>query len=319
MLKEIAYEAGIPMEHIGRIFGLMNKMEKFNNENIIPEKIEIMPGGLTNNNYKVTAAGITYAVRVAGRGTEEFINRPAEKYNAGLMSKMGINAPLIYYDETTGCQVCKYLDEAITYTPDSFHSAANVKKAVDIFKQCHTSGIVFKSVFDPLKETIKYRELVYGKKCQMYDGDELVWEKIQLIQKALEKNPPKQVPCHNDPISGNWMEDEKQAYFIDWEYAGMNDLMFDLGALSLESDMNENEEQAMLKQYFGDEFSSKQWGDLIINKFLCDILWAYWSILQIASGCDHDSYWDYGLNRYKRAYKLIDDKTLDKAITAYNE
>lgn len=144
MLKEIAYEAGIPMEHIGRIFGLMNKMEKFNNENIIPEKIEIMPGGLTNNNYKVTAAGITYAVRVAGRGTEEFINRPAEKYNAGLMSKMGINAPLIYYDETTGCQVCKYLDEAITYTPDSFHSAANVKKAVDIFKQCHTSGIVLK-------------------------------------------------------------------------------------------------------------------------------------------------------------------------------
>ena len=54
-------------------------------------KIEIMPGGLTNKNFKVTIEdGTQIAMRVAGVGTAGYINRPAEKHNASLMACMGI-------------------------------------------------------------------------------------------------------------------------------------------------------------------------------------------------------------------------------------
>ena len=53
--------------------------------------VEIMPGGLTNKNFKITLEdGRDVAIRVAGIGTSGYINRPAEKHNATPMANMRI-------------------------------------------------------------------------------------------------------------------------------------------------------------------------------------------------------------------------------------
>ncbi|MEL7566249.1 MAG: phosphotransferase, partial [Dehalobacterium sp.] len=123
-------------------------------------------------------------------------------------------------------------------------------------------------------------------------------------------------PCHNDTLPENWIVGDDKLYLIDWEYAGMNDPNFDLAALSLENSLSEEEERIFLSEYYGGEISEENYGRVVINKYLCDYLWALWSVLQIDNGKPYDEYWPYGLNRFNRSLAQIEDGSLDKAIKA---
>jgi len=316
MYEKVEFESSISLEHIGRIFKMVSVIPCFQDKGI--SRIEVLPGGLTNNNYKVTIDGCTYALRLAGEGTMEYLNRPAEKHNAQKMSDLTVNAPIIYYDETTGNQVCKYIDNCITLHPEHFSKHHYIKLAAQVFRKYHTSGEKFISEFNPLRETRTYRNLLTQKKYGFYEGSELMSKKLDEIEALLEKHPAHSAPCHNDPLCENWLDDQKNFYLIDWEYGGMNDPLFDLGALSIEANLNDEQERYLLQEYFGGDLTEKQWGSLIINKFLCDALWSYWAVLQIANGKAYEDYWPYGLNRYNRAYKLIHEGTLDRALQAFS-
>lgn len=319
MYEKAEFETSIPLGHIGRVYEMVSSIPYFQAKKSRISQIEVLPGGLTNSNYKVTVDEVTYALRLAGEGTMEYLNRPAEKHNAQIMSDIAVNAPIIYYDETTGNQVCKYIDDCITLHPEHFKENHYIQLAAKVFRNYHTCGKEFTSQFDPLSETRSYRNLLTQKNFGFYEGSELMCQKLDAIEALLVKYPAQSVPCHNDPLCENWLDDQKSFYLIDWEYGGMNDPMFDLGALSIEADLNDEQERYLLREYFGGDLTEKQWGSLIINKFLCDALWSYWAVLQIATGKLHEEYWPYGLNRYNRAYKLIHEGTLDRALQAYNQ
>lgn len=315
MHENVQIEPTISTEHIGRIYKMISEIPFF--EELRISAIEILPGGLTNSNYKVTIGGVTYAVRIAGAGTMEYLNRPAEKHNAQLMADIGISAPIIHYDETTGNQVCKYIDACKTlHIPDFKEEAQYLSMAAKVFRKYHDCQKEFISVFDPLKEIDAYMALLAEKNFEFYEGAETMEAKIGEIKTLFKNNPPPKAPCHNDPLCENWLDDQKNFFLIDWEYGGMNDPLFDLGALALEAELTGEQEQFFLKEYFGGELTEKQIGSLVINKFLCDALWSYWAVLQIAMGKSREDYWPYGLNRFNRAYELIHNGSLDRAIKA---
>jgi len=315
MHQPIMIEPSISMEHIGRIYKMISEIPFFKDSRI--SAIEILPGGLTNSNYKVTIDGVTYAVRLAGAGTMEYLDRPAEKHNAQIMADLNISAPIIYYDDTTGNQVCKYIDDCKTlHIKDFKEEEQYLSMAARVFKKYHDCKKEFISVFDPLKEIDAYIKLLAEKKIEFYEGAETMKSKIEELRVLFKNNPPPQAPCHNDPLCENWLDDQKNFYLIDWEYGGMNDPLFDLGALAIEAELTDEQERFFLQEYYGGDLTEKQLGSLVINKFLCDALWAYWAVLQIAMGKSREEYWPYGLNRFNRAYALIHNGSLDSAIKA---
>ncbi len=314
MYEQVMIEPSIPMETVGRVYKLISEVPFFATSRI--SVIEILPGGLTNSNYKVLIDGVTYAVRLAGAGTMEYLNRPAEKHNAQVMADIGISANIIYYDETTGNQVCKYIDDCKTLHIEDFKEENYLSMAARVFKNYHGCKKEFISDFNPLKEIETYIQLLADKNFEFYDGAEVMRAKIDEIKEMFNNNPPPMAPCHNDPLCENWLDDKKNFYLIDWEYGGMNDPLFDLGALAIEAELTDEQERFFLQQYFGGELTEKQMGSLIINKFLCDALWAYWAVLQIAMGKSREEYWPYGLNRFNRAYALINNGSIDRSIKA---
>ncbi|WP_227765584.1 choline kinase family protein [Zhaonella formicivorans] len=314
MDEQVLIDSSIKLEHIGKIYKMISEIPCFSDKNARINRIEVLPGGLTNFNFKVTIDGVTYALRIAGDGTMEYLDRPGEKHNAQIMSDLGINAPIIYYDETTGNQVCKYIDDSITLHIPDMQQEKYLSKAAKVFKKYHDCGKQFKAHFDPLKEADVYRKLLIEKNFDFYEGAEKMEEYLERIKKAYAKHPPKLAPCHNDPLCENWLDDNKNFYLIDWEYAGMNDPMFDLGALSLEASLTPEQERFLLTEYYGRDITEQEYGSLVINKFLCDALWSYWAVLQIATGKSREEYWPYGLNRFNRAYQLIHDGSLEKAL-----
>ena len=318
MNNQIVLDASIKLEHIGKIFEIMSMVPEFAEKNAQVSQIDILPGGITNYNYKVTADGVTYAVRVAGPGTHEYLDRPGEKFNAQIMADIGVSAPIVYYDEVYGHQVCKYIDDCITmHIPDFQGSREYLSRAAKVFKKYHTCGKKFKADFVPLKETYFYIGMLKEKNFKLYEGNESMLEKMEEIKAAFDRYPQESAPCHNDPLCENWLDDKKNFWLIDWEYAGNNQPMFDLGALAIEAELNPEEERYLLKEYYGRDITEKEYGLLIMNRFLCDALWTYWAVLQISTGKSHDEYWPYGENRFHRAMKLVDNGSLDKALAEF--
>jgi thiamine kinase-like enzyme len=178
--EQVMIEPSISLDHIGRLYKLINEVPDFQNSRI--SSIEILPGGLTNSNYKLTINGITYAVRLAGEGTMEYLNRPAEKHNAQLMADIGISAPIIYYDETSGNQVCKYIDYSKTLHIPDFKEDHYLSMAARVFRKYHDCNKEFISEFNPLLEIENYIQLLAEKNFEFYEGAALMQEKIEEIR-----------------------------------------------------------------------------------------------------------------------------------------
>ena len=184
--------------------------------------VEIMPGGLTNKNFRaVTEDGTQIAIRLAGQGTANYINRPGEKHNAGEIAGLGIAPEIYYYDPKTGSQIVEYID-APTMHPVDFQTRDEVLvKAGAVMRRYHDSGLEFKTSFDPVAKIDEYKAILdehsYGKR---YEGWERMVEALERIRAAYAKQPPRRVPCHNDALAENFMLQGEQMRVIDWEYGG---------------------------------------------------------------------------------------------------
>ncbi|ATW24606.1 choline/ethanolamine kinase family protein [Candidatus Formimonas warabiya] len=310
--KQILVDDSISLEHRAMIFGIMSKVPLFAGQDI--ERIEVLGGGLTNSNYKVTLGGVPYAVRVYGEGTSEYIDRKAEKYNAQLMSDIGVNARIFYFDEDSGSAVCEFLDHSKTFHADDFRDHESLRQAARILQKVHRSGQRFINRFDPCQVTDQYARILHKKDFPLYEEFPPLDAKKNQIQRALEKSTRPLVPSHNDTLAENFLLNEAGLFLIDWEYSGMNDPMYDLGDFATENELSVEEEMVFLREYFGGEVSPEQYGELVINKFLVDLFWATWSLLQIANGKEREYYWDYGMTRINRCLRYMGMEDFDRYI-----
>ena len=317
MEEKILTDSSISLNLIARVIKMVSEIPFFTDKNARINSIEVLPGGLTNNNFKITVDGVPYALRVAGDGTLEYLDRKAEKHNASLMADMKINAHVVYYNENTGDQVCEFIDKTLHIA--DFKDPENLRTAARIFHKFKNSGKEFMGIFDPIEVTDGYIEILNKKKTENFDGYDQVTEKLEVIKKLFEDHPQKIAPSHNDPLPENFLVNKNGMYLIDWEYAGMTDPMFDLGDFSIENELTKEEEGIFLCEYFGGKVTKKQYGLTVMHKFLCDVLWSIWALLQIATGKPREEYWPYGLNRFNRCVALMNEPDFDSYIQAIRD
>ena len=279
--------------------------------------VEIMPGGLTNKNFRaVTEDGTQIAIRLAGQGTANYINRPGEKHNAGEIAGLGIAPEIYYYDPKTGSQIVEYID-APTMHPVDFQTRDEVLgKAGAVKRRYHDSGLEFKTSFDPVAKIDEYKAILdehnYGKR---YEGWERMVEALECIRAAYAKQPPRRVPCHNDALAENFMLQGEQMRVIDWEYGGMNDGYYDIACVCVENPLDARCEDVFFRAYCGGEPSEEAKARLLINKFLVTSHRSTWSLVQICYGKDADFYWEYGRTRAVQACSFLDDPSFSRSLT----
>ena len=271
--------------------------------------LEIMPGGLTNKNFHaVTGDGTQIAIRLAGKGTANYINRPGEKHNANGMAVIGIAPEIYYYDAESGSQIVEYID-APTMHPEDFQTRDEVlTKAGQVMRCYHDSGVAFKTSFNPITKIDEYKSIMAEHKYdKRYEGWDRIVENLDRISAAYRKNPPRQVPCHNDTLAENFMLQGERMRVIDWEYSGMNDGYYDIACVCVENPLDEKCEETFLRAYCGGEPSDEARARVLINKFLVTSHWSTWSLVQICYGKDPDFYWEYGRTRAVQACSFLDD------------
>ena len=69
---------------------------------------------------------------------------------------------------------------------------------------------------------------------------------------ALEKavGPIDLIFGHNDLLPANFIDDGHRLWLIDWDYAGFNSPLFDLGGLAANNNLSSDKEEYVIKRYF---------------------------------------------------------------------
>lgn len=135
-----------------------------------------------------------------------------------------------------------------------------------------------------------------------YPNYKAVRKSVLSLKNELEKIGVNKKSCHIDLVPENFIEGPNgHLYLIDWEYSSMNDPMWDLAALFLESEFTPEEEADFLAYYEGDKTPVSR-EKIRIYKILQDIIWSLWTIYKEENGAD---FGDYGISRYNRAVKEL--------------
>ena len=302
--------------NIDKVIGVLHKVEGF--EKITKQDCNIKRlGGMTNIVHLVETQNINLIVRIPGKGTEDYINRTTEYNNAKAAWRAGISAEIIWADVNSGVMVSKAINRIETMTPNLFSSRkGSPARAGFALAKLHNSGETFDFRFELFNMIDDYLKILSTKDVDLPEGYHDIVKAAEPVKVSLKANPTKLAPCHCDPLCENFLDDGKNMWIVDWEYSGMNDPLWDLGDLSVEAGMNEDQENEMLKAYFGKEPTAAQKGRVIIYKAMCDLLWTLWGLIQYADKNPAEDFWAYSIERFERCKLLMLNSNFVKHIDA---
>lgn len=264
------------------------------------EEIQIVEqlGGMTNQNYLVKTTSNQYIVKFFGKGTDKLIDRQNEKYNLELLKDLKLDVENYLFDIEAGIKVNQYIENAETLNLNTIKT--KFEKIAPILQTIHASGKELKGEFAPFDEIKKYESLIQGE--IYYPNYEAVRKSVFSLKEELEQIGIEKKSCHIDLVPENFIEGpDGHLYLIDWEYSSMNDPMWDLAALFLESEFTTDQEDSFLS-YYESEQTPVSREKIRIYKILQDIIWSLWTIYKEENGAD---FGDYGITRYNRAVKEL--------------
>ncbi|MER9842207.1 phosphotransferase family protein [Mesorhizobium australicum] len=270
-------------------------------------------GGLTNLVFK---AG-DYCLRIPGKGTEEYINRANEAIAAREAAKARVSPEVLHADAASGLMVTRYITAAETMSPDKFRERqGSPARAAEAFRKLHASGAVFPFRFELFSMIDDYLKVLSTRDVALPAGSHDVVREAESVRSALAVRPLPLVACHCDPLCENFLDTGERMWIVDWEYSGMNDPLWDLGDLSVEGKFDANQDEELMRAYFGGEAKPAERGRIVIYKAMCDLLWTLWGLIQLANENPVDDFRAYADGRFARCKALMETEEFSRHLAA---
>jgi hypothetical protein len=128
--------------------------------------------------------------------------------------------------------------------------AARLSDVVDIIHRLHDSGPLVGSF--PVHRVVEWHARDAGAHGVIAPGAyERLHQQSRRIETAFAKAPMPPVPSHNNLLAANLLFDERRVWLLDFKYAGMNDVYFDLADLSMNCGFDAATDEEMVSLYFG--------------------------------------------------------------------
>ena len=107
------------------------------------------------------------------------------------------------------------------------------------------------------------------------------------------------MPCNNDLLAANFIDDGERVWLIDYEYSGNNDACFELGNTATECDFTPEQTEAWTEAYFGTPDAAPTWPGCGCRRCAAQYGWSLWGFIQAAtSPIDFDFHgWGHGALR----------------------
>ncbi len=261
-------------------------------------EVEELTGGITNRNYKITADGDCFVLRLGGNETQFLgIDRKNEYECSLLASQVAIAPEPTAFLEPEGYIVARFISGK-GIPADEIGTQENIQRVVESMKAYHALEF-FPGKFSPFRVAEEYTKIAIRFDVKLPDKISWYLEKSREIEKAMYREPLRSHPCHNDLLNGNFIDDGTRFRILDWEYAGMGDIFFDLGNFAVQHEFNDEQDEMLLHVYFGTPTDSQRAHQKLM-KIMSDLREAMWAQVQRGvSKLDFD-YEGYGRKYFKR-------------------
>jgi thiamine kinase-like enzyme len=263
-----------------------------------PRSVQRLPGGLTNRNYKVTTPAGTFVARVFSGGGALAINRDHEHRNTAAAAAAGAGPPVIDYQPGLGVLVIGYV-EGRTLTDADFQAPGILPRIAQACRRLHAAA-PFGNDFDMFEVQPRYLAAVRTGGYRLPGGYEDLAPCFAAMRHALAARPAPVVPCNNDLLAGNFIDDGERLWLIDYEYSGNNDACFELGNIASECGLSADGLAELVTAYYGRPLRNK-----IARAALLGLAarygWTLWGSIQAATSPLGFDFWSWAMERYEGA------------------
>jgi len=265
---------------------------------------EPLLGGITNKNFVVRDRGRRYVVRTGGDILAHGVVRANELAATRAAHAAGISPAVIHAEP--GIMVIEFI-EGRTFQPEDVRNPANLERLVDLIRRCHRDVALHlrgpAPMFWPFHVIRDYGHTLRegGSPHAGLLPDLLT--RAERLEKAVGQIDV--VFGHNDLLAANILDDGARLWLLDWEYAGFNSPLFDLGGLASNSEMPADLSEALLASYFGrpiDALLRRQAAAMTAASLLRETLWAMVSEIHSSVDFDYAAYTAENLARFETSY-----------------
>ena len=271
--------------------------------------IQSLSGGLTNTNFKVTVDGIPYFVRVPGMSTELLaIDRANEYHNTKAAGEAGVAPKVLHHLPEYNVMVIEFLNGK-TMSKEGLNQKGMPTRMAEAIKKLN-QGPRFLLDFNMFRLTEYYLKLCSERSIKIPDGYDESMATVKRIEQAMNTKPLATVPCNNDLLAENYIDDGKQLWLIDYEYSGNNDPTFELGNTCQEMQFNSEQIAEVCAVYFG-EARADMIARMQLNMIMSDVGWGLWAAIQANISTIDFDFWGWAIERWGRAVEKMDSDEFD--------
>ncbi len=275
-----------------------------------PRAVTELPGGLTNHNYRVRTPTHDVVVRVSSPSSELLaVDREHEWLNSRAAAEAGVGAPVVDFLPGRGILVVEFLPGR-TYAAGDV--ATNLPRIAQALRRLH-AGPEFASRFDMFDIQRGYAAIVRERGLRVPQGYDTLAEAAARVEAALRAHPDPLVPCHNDLLAANFLDDGGDVRIIDYEYSGTNEASFELGNLVNESQLDLDHLAELVEAYYGRVSErllarAELWG--LAGRYA----WTLWGAIQHGVSDVDADFWAFAIERFEPAAELLTSGRLGDLI-----
>ena len=280
-----------------------------------PRRLEDLSGGLTNRNVKVSTDNGVYVARCADPANLLGIDRESEFYNSRAAEQAGVGAPVIDYRPDLGILLVGFLN-GVTLTNDDFQRPGVIAKVAAGCRALH-AGPRFRGDFDMFALQPRYLKVVVENGFRLPADYLELGEKFDRIRRSLRaadrtRETPT-VPCHNDLLAANFLEDGDKVWLIDYEYSGNNDACFELGNIWRECRLSVEQLEELVTAYYGCATRHKL-ARARLQGTVSQYGWTLWGCIQNCSSTMDFDFWEWAMERYDNAVAELTGPDFDRLL-----
>ncbi len=276
--------------------------------------VQPLDGGITNRNYRVRCSDGDQVVRLSDPESSDLaIDRENEYRNSVAAAASGAAPAVTDYLPGEGVLVVAWV-EGRTFNEDDVGAAANLPRIAEVCRTLH-SGPAFANGFDMFDIQARYLSLVRERGYRLPPRYSEFAPKVDRMKAAMARAPEAKVPCNNDLLAANIIDDGSRLWLIDYEYSGNNEASFELANIWSESTLPDDALDLLVSSYWRADDPAKVararlWA--LMSKYG----WTLWASIQAsASPIDFD-YWSWGMEKYDRAVAEFDSPQFDRWLDA---
>jgi thiamine kinase-like enzyme len=262
--------------------------------------------GITNRNYRVDIGAESFVVRIPGMDTELLgIDRRAELEAAQAAAEAGVAPAVFAFLPDRSCLITRFV-EGVPVSTEDLERPHVLDAVVRSIRAIHEMPGL-RSTFDPWEVIADHRRVAAERGVDVPPEFVDLFGHLEDIAAAFDAAEIAPAPCHNDLLNANLIRAGQRIVIVDYEYAGMDNVFFDLGNFSINNGISEGACARLLAAYFG-EVGPWHEACLALMRIMSDFREAMWGVAQQTLSTLEFDYDDYARRHFQRLRSSIADR-----------